>query len=168
MEQLKVSGEPALSIDDTYQQLQLHRLEQVLIALFLLLALFAIAVYVAAPSIYRSSLHLSTIDRYPLPVTLFLAALLVFIAIVIVGVIRHWSWLFWLLLIAFSCMILEVPATILQLTGVVPDLFSFPLWYSLCRMSISMITFVIGMWMIYIYRHCGVWAMGRKKKISRE
>lgn len=155
-------------MDDTYQQMQLHRLERVLITLFLLLALFAVAVYAAAPSIYTSTLYLSTTDRYPLPVTLFLAALLVFIAVVIVGVTRHWSWLFWLLLIAFSCMILEVPATILQLTDVVPNLFSFPVWYSVCRMSISMITFVIGVWMIYIYRHYGVWAMGRKKKISLE
>ena len=155
-------------MDGTYQQVLLHRLERVLITLFLLLALFAVVVYVAAPSIYTSTLPLSRTDRYPIPATLFLVALLVFITVVIVGVMRHWRWLFWLLLIAFSCMILEVPATILQLTGVVPNLFAFPVWYSLCRMGVSIITFMIGMWMISIYRQYGVWAMGRKKKISLE
>jgi len=168
IKQLKVSGEPLLLMHDGYQQVLVHRLERVLIILFLLLALFAVAVYAAAPSIYTSTLPLSRTDRYPIPATLFLVALLVFITIVIVGVVRHWRWLFWLLLIAFSCMILEVPATILQLTGVVPNLFAFPVWYSLCRMGVSIITFMIGMLMISIYRQYGVWAMGRKKKISLE
>jgi len=153
-------------MNDRYQQVLLHRLERVLITLFLLLALFVVAVYAAAPSIYTNMLTPSTTDRYPLPATLFLVALLVFIAVLIVGVVRHWRWLFWLLLVAFSFMILEIPATILQLTGVVPSL--FPVWYSLLRMGVSIITFVIAVWMIYIYRQYGVWAMGRKKKVSLE
>ena len=153
-------------MNDRYQQVLLHRLERVLITLFLLLALFVVAVYAAAPSIYTNMLTPSTTDRYPLPATLFLVALLVFIAVLIVGVVRHWRWLFWLLLVAFSFMILEIPATILQLTGVVPNL--FPVWYSLLRMGVSIITFVIAVWMIYIYRQYGVWAMGRKKKVSLE
>ncbi|MFL5657578.1 MAG: hypothetical protein ACJ8CB_25780 [Ktedonobacteraceae bacterium] len=153
-------------MNDRYQQVLLHRLERVLITLFLLLALFVVAVYAAAPSIYTNMLTPSTTDRYPLPTTLFLVALLVFIAVLIVGVVRHWRWLFWLLLVAFSFMILEIPATILQLTGVVPGL--FPVWYSLLRMGVSIITFVIAVWMIYIYRQYGVWAMGRKKKVSLE
>ena len=153
-------------MNDRYQQVLLHRLERVLITLFLLLALFVVAVYAAAPSIYTNMLTPSTTDRYPLPATLFLVALLVFITVLIVGVVRHWRWLFWLLLVAFSFMILEIPATILQLTGVVPNL--FPVWYSLLRMGVSIITFVIAVWMIYIYRQYGVWAMGRKKKVSLE
>ena len=164
IKQLKVSGEPLLLMHDGYQQVLVHRLERVLITLFLLLALFAVAVYAAAPSIYTSTLPLSRTDRYPIPATLFLVALLVFITIVIVGVVRHWRWLFWLLLIAFSCMILEVPATILQLTGVVPNLFAFPVWYSLCRMGVSLLAVIIAAWMLSIYRHYGVWALGKKKK----
>ncbi len=153
---------------DTYQQVILHRLERVLIAFFLLAALFLVAVYLAAPSIYTQTLLLtsSPTDRYPLPATLLLVALLVFIAVVMVGVMHHWRWLFWLLLVAFGCMILEVPATILQLTGVVPSL--FPVWYSLCRMGVSTIAVGIAVWMIHIYQHYGVWAMGRKKKTSLE
>lgn len=140
-----------------------QNLERLLVAFFVIATLFLLVVYIAAPSIYTNTLLLasSPADRYPLPVTLFLVALLVFIAVLLVGVMRHWCWLFWLLLIAFAAMVLEIPATILQLTGVLPNL--FPVWYSLCRMGIAIITVSIAIWMMRIYRHYGVWAMGRKK-----
>jgi hypothetical protein len=146
----------------THQQLLVRRLDRLLIVFFLLASLFLLAVYVAAPSMYTQTLLLqsSPTDRYPFPVTLFLVVILVCIAILIVGVVRHWRWVFWLLLVAFGCMILEIPATIFQLTGVLPRF--FPVWYSLCRMSVSMIAVAIAVWMGQIYRHHGVWAMGRK------
>ena len=84
------------------------------------------------------------------------------LAVLLVGVRLHWRWLFWLLLIAFGAMILDIPATILQLTGVVPSL--FPVWYSLCRMGVSLLAVIIAAWMLSIYRHYGVWALGKKKK----
>ena len=101
-----------------------------------------------------------TADRYPLPVTLFLIAILGFLAVLLVGVLQHWRWLFWLLLLAFGFSILEVPATICQLTGILPH--PFPVWYSLCRMGVAIISIFIAIWMMYIYRHYGVWAMGKK------
>jgi hypothetical protein len=151
-------------MDDLHQQVIVRRLEQVLIAFFLLAALFLMAVYIAAPSIYTQTLLLapSPAERYPFPATLFLVGVLVFIAVLIVGVVRHWRWVFWLLLLAFGCMILEIPATILQLTGVLPSI--FPVWYSLCRIGVALIAVVIAVWMGQIYRHHGVWAMGKKKK----
>lgn len=150
---------------DLHQQVVGRRLEQVLITFFVLAALFAVVVYIAAPSIYTKALLLapSPNDPYPLPATMFLVALLACISVTIVGVLRHWHWLFWLLLVAFGCMILEIPATILQLTGVIPNLFPFPVWYSLCRMGVSIIAVVIAVWMISIYQHYGVWALGKKQ-----
>lgn len=147
---------------DTHQQRLLRRLERTLFAFFLLAALFLVVVYVAAPSIYTNTLLLepSPTDRYPAVATLFLVGIGVFLAILMVGVLRHWRWLFWLLLVAFSFMILEIPVTLLQLTGVLPSL--FPVWYSLVRMGGSIITVGIAMWMLNIYRHYGVWALGRK------
>ena len=140
-----------------------QNLKRLLIAFFLIATLFLLLVYIAAPSIYTNTLLLasSPADRYPLPATLFLAAILVFIAILLVGVVRHWLWLFWPLLIAFASMVLEIPATILQLTGVLPNL--FPVWYSLCRMGVAIIAVLIAIWMMRIYRHHGVWAMGKKR-----
>src|SRR5947207_15802789 len=87
IKQLKVSGEPLLLMHDGYQQVLVHRLERVLIILFLLLALFAVAVYAAAPSIYMSTLLLLMTDRYPLHPTLFLFAILLFIQLFIILIV---------------------------------------------------------------------------------
>ncbi|HEV2581641.1 MAG TPA: hypothetical protein VGT44_12380, partial [Ktedonobacteraceae bacterium] len=93
--------------------------------------------------------------------TLFLIALIVFIAILLMGIRHHWRWLFWLLLIAFGAMILDIPVTILQLMGIVPNL--FPVWYSLCQMGVSLLAVLIATWMFSIYRRYGVWALGKQK-----
>ena len=146
------------------QKLTVQRLSAALIAFFVLAGLSVLVVYFADPTIYTKVLMLESTpsDRYPLPATLFLVALLIFITVLIIGVLRHWRWLFWLLLIANSFSILEVPATILQLTGVMPD--PNPVWYSLYRMCVALIQVAIAVWMVRIYYHYGVWAMGRKKK----
>jgi hypothetical protein len=150
-------------MNDLHQKLTVQRLATVLIAFFVLAALSALVVYVADPTIYTKVLMLepTTANRYPLPATLFLVALLIFITVLIIGVLLHWRWLFWLLLIANSFSILEVPATILQLTGVIPD--PYPVWYSLYRMGIALIQVGIAIWMIRVFYHYGVWGMGRKK-----
>src|SRR5947207_3579834 len=150
-------------MNDLHQKLTVQRLSAVIIAFFVLAGLSALAVYIADPTVYAKVLMLEStnVDRYPLPATLFLIALLVFITVLIVGVLRHWRWLFWLLLVANSFSILEVPATILQLNGVIPN--PYPVWYSLYRMSIAVIQVGIAIWMIRIYYQYGVWGMGRKK-----
>ena len=149
---------------NTHQRVLLRRLERMLMAFFLLVALSLLVVYSADPSIYTNTLTLqsTTTDRYPLPATLFLFGILVFITVLMVGVTRHWRWLFWLILIAFGFSILQIPATILQLSGVIPD--NFPVWYSLYRMVIALFQALIAVWMVQIYRKYGVWAMGKKKK----
>ena len=146
------------------QKRTIFRLGTVLIAFFVLAAFSIIIVYFVDPSIYAKVLKLepTTTDRYPFASTLFLVAILIFIAILIFGVTKHWRWLFWPLLIANSFSILEVPATILQLTGVVPD--PYPTWYSLYRMSIAVIQVGIAIWMVRIYFQYGVWGMGKKKQ----
>ena len=151
-------------MNDLHQKLTVQRLSAVIIAFFVLAVLSALVVYIADPTIYTKVLMLesTTVDRYPLPATLFLIALLIFITVLIVGVLRHWRWLFWLLLVANSFSILEVPATILQLNGVIPN--PYPVWYSLYRMSIAVIQVGIAIWMIRIYYRYGVWGMGRKKQ----
>ena len=145
------------------QKLTVQRLSAVVIAFFVLAALSVLVVYFIDPTIYAKVLKLepTTTDRYPFASTLFLVALLIFIAILIFGVTKHWRWLFWLLLIANSFSILEVPATILQLTGVIPD--PYPVWYSLYRMSIAVIQVGIAIWMVRIHYQYGVWGMGRRK-----
>jgi hypothetical protein len=153
-------------MNDLHHLTRARRLESVIIAFFVASVLFALGVYIVDPSIYTKTLLLvpSPTDRYPYPATLFLVCLVVFIAILSVGVVRHWRWLFGLLLVAFGCSVLQIPAAILQLTGFLPD--PTPVWYSLLRMGITIIEMGIAVWMVHIYRHSGVWAMGRKKKTS--
>ena len=150
-------------MNDLHQKLTVQRLSAAIIAFFVLAALSVLIVYFVDPTVYSKVLKLepNTTERYPLASTLFLIALLIFITTLIIGVTKHWRWLFWLLLIANSFSILEVPATILQLTSVIPD--PYPAWYSLYRMGIAIIQVGIAIWMIRVYYQYGVWGMGRRK-----
>jgi hypothetical protein len=92
-------------------------LERAVIAFFILAALSLLVVYLADPAIYAQSLSLtsSPADRYPVPVTLFLVGILVLITLLILGVVRHWRWVFWLMLVAFAGSALQIPVTLLQI-----------------------------------------------------
>ena len=138
-------------------------LERLLLLFFFLAALSLVGVYVVTPSVYVTKLLLapSPTDPYPLPVTLFLGSILVFVAVIMVGVIQHWRWVFWLLLVAFGCSILELPATLLQLLGLLPG--HPPVWYGLSQMCVALLEVGFAVWMSYISQHYGVWAMGKKR-----
>src|SRR5713226_889844 len=138
-------------------------LEMGMIAFFLLAATSLLVVYLADPSIYAQSLSLtsSRADRYPVPVTLFLVGVLIFLCILMYGVLHHWRWLFWPILVAFTGSVIQIPLEGLQLLGVVPN--PYPVWYSLFRGGVGFIELGFAFWMIQTYRHQGVWAMGRKK-----
>ncbi|HEY7355852.1 MAG TPA: hypothetical protein VH590_05270, partial [Ktedonobacterales bacterium] len=96
--------------------------------------------------------------------TLFLVGILALIAVLIIGIRRHWRWLFWLILLAFGAAVLDIPVTLLQLLGVSPLL--FPVWYSWYRVGIACVQVVIAIWMARIAYHHGAWALGRKKQAS--
>jgi hypothetical protein len=138
-----------------------RRLEIAVIAFFILAAISLLVVYVTSPSIYAQSLSLtsSPANRYPVPVTLFLVGILAVIALLILGVVRHWRWVFWLMLIAFSASVLQLPVELLQIFGVLP--LTSPLWYSLFRLAVAVLELGLAVWMIQVYRHEGIWAMGR-------
>jgi hypothetical protein len=146
----------------THHSMGTH-LERAVIAFFILAALSLLVGYLADPSIYAHSLSLtsSPVERYPVPVTLFLVGILAMIALLILGVVRHWRWVFWLMLVAFAGSALHIPITLLQMTGVLPT--ADPLWYGLFRMGVGVVEFALAVWMIYIYRHEGVWGLGKKR-----
>jgi hypothetical protein len=134
-----------------------------MIAFFLLAALSLLVVYLADPAIYAQSLSLtsSPADRYPVPVTLFLVGILGLITLLILGVVRHWRWVFWLMLVVFASSALQIPATLLQMADVLPS--SDPLWYSLFRMGGVVVELALATWMISTYRREGVWALGKQR-----
>lgn len=140
-----------------------RRLEIAIIAFFTLMLLSLLVIYAVDSSIYLQSLKLtpSPADRFPWPATLFLICLVAFLGVLSAGVLRHWRWLFWLLLLAFSASVLQFPAELLQISGVLP--LTSPLWYSLFRLAVAVLELGLAVWMIQVYRHKGIWAMGRKR-----
>lgn len=152
-------------MNDLHLQGIQRRLEQVLIAFFALVTLSFVVIFVTDPAVYAQVLSLpASAAPYPLPVLLFLVGILVLIAVLIVGIRRHWRWVFWGILMAFGAAVLDIPVTLLQLAGALPQL--FPDWYSWYRLGIACIQIIIAVWMGYIAYHHGAWAMGRKQQID--
>lgn len=139
-----------------------QRLEWALLTFLGLALLSLVVVYLMEPSIYASVLGLgrTPTERYPLGTTLFLLAVVGFVACVMGGVRRHWRWLFWLLLLAFSSAILEIPATLLQLVGMFPG--DIPVWYAWYRISIGLGEVGIAVWMVRVVMSAGVWGIGKQ------
>jgi len=129
---------------------------QLLVLVFLLLALLSlIVILVIAPEIYDETLGLAGADKRVVRIV-FVAGLFAFLMVVAAGVIRRWRWTFWLLTVAFLAGVLRVPASLLQLLGVVPA--SSPTWYVLFQALVGVIQFAIGLAMLRGYRRAGTWA----------
>ena len=129
-----------------------------LIAYFAAMGVILVAVYLTAPEIYEQMLADGTgaggVQRSA--VTAFLAAVLVFVAVLIVGVLRRWRWVFWLVLAAFGMSVFSILSVALELIGVIPS--ATPFWYGLLRISADAIEVPIAVWMFRVYRRYGVWA----------
>jgi hypothetical protein len=110
---------------------------------------------VAAPEVYDQALRLPGGER-KLPTLAFLTALSAFLVLLGVGVVRRWRWTFWLVLVAFLIGgVLRVPASILQLSGVLAA--AFPAWYVLLQALIGVVQVAIGLLMVVSYRREGLW-----------
>lgn len=138
-----------------------RRLQWTLLAFVLLAVLILVVASLADPAIYTNTLLLTLppAAHSPVAAVFLLAGIAGLLSLLVVGVLRRWRWVFWLVLVAFGAMLLELPATLLQWAGVLPD--PFPLWYGLCRVGASLTAVGIAVWMLSIYRHHGVWALGR-------
>ncbi len=88
----------------------------------------------------------------------YLAIMLVFNAVLCVGVVRRWRWTFWLILVVFLSGILRIPVSILELTGAVTA--AGPAWYSVFQAVMAIIQFAIGLTMLRGYRRGGMWGDG--------
>ena len=106
------------------------------------------AILALDPGVYREALG-------NVPAALFLAALTVLIAVLVLGVVRRWRWAFWLILVAFLFGVLRVPVSIAQLAGLLPA--SAPSWYEVLQGVIGLAQFVIALAMLSGYRRAGLW-----------
>ena len=131
-----------------------NRTQKLVLGFFALAWVSLVAILAAAPEIYDQALKLP--DGGDPPAELgFLVAITAFIAFLSIGVLRRWRWAFWLIVVAFLFGVLRVPASVLQLTGVLPA--AFPRWYVLLQALLGLLQFTIGILMLVGYRRAGVW-----------
>src|SRR5262245_24182635 len=98
-------------------------LEKALVLFVGLLLLSLLIIFAIEPSIYTTTLWPGWMpaERYPWPELLFLGILIAFLGVLMYGVLHHWRWLFWPLLIAFTGSVIQIPVDGLQLLGVFPN-----------------------------------------------
>ena len=85
----------------------------------------------------------------------FVVALLVFLTVLAIGVLRRWRWAFWLILVAFAAGLVRVPVAVLQLSGrMVPE---GPDWYVVVQGIIGVIQVAVAAAMFIGYRRSGPW-----------
>ncbi len=139
-------------------------LEKALVTFVSLLLFSLLIIFALEPSIYTTTLWPGWVptECYPWQILLFLGALIVFLGVLMYGVLHHWRWLFWPLLIAFAGSVIQIPVESLQLLGVFPN--PYPVWYSLFRGGVGCIEFAFAFWMLQTHRHQGTWGMGRKNE----
>jgi len=86
----------------------------------------------------------------------FLVALLAFLTVLAIGVLRRWRWVFWLVLVTFAVSgLARVPVALLQLSGwMAPE---GPDWYIALQGVIGVIQIGVAAAMFAGYRRSGPW-----------
>src|SRR6266496_3755885 len=130
-----------------------NRTQTLVLGFFLMVLLSVLTIRVAAPDVYDQALRLPS--GIPWLDVGFLAALVTFIGLLAIGVLRRWRWIFWLITVAFLAGVLRVPAVALQLTGFLAA--DTPTWYLLFQGFLGVVQFVIGLALVAGYRRAGVW-----------
>ena len=125
-----------------------------MVGFFVLVWIALVAILVLSPEVYTQTLRKVGGDSLAIEAS-FLIALSALIAFLVVGVFRRWRWTFWLGLIVFFVGVLRLPASALQLAGVVPA--SGPIWYEALQAVIGAVQFLIAIAMFAGYRNAGVW-----------
>ena len=125
-----------------------------MLGFFILAWASLLTLLLATPEVYDQALRLPNSDRRLFELA-FLAALSIFLVLLGVGVVRRWRWTFWLFVVAFIAGVLRVPASILQLSGVLPA--ESPTWYVLLQAFIDLVQVGIALAMLAGYRRSGIW-----------
>jgi len=119
---------------------------------FVWIALVTILVF--SPEVYAETVRQVGGGSFAIELS-FLIALSALIALLVVGVFRRWRWTFWLVFIAFAFGVLRLPASALELAGMLAA--SGPTWYVALQGLIGVVQFLIAIAMLAGYRKGGVW-----------
>lgn len=136
------------------KRVRVNRTQAVVLGFVLAAWLSLVGILAFVPETLRSAPMLAPGDGRPAELA-FLAALTALIAVLGLGVVRRWRWMFWLVLVAFLAGLLRVPASLLQLSGVLPS--GGPTWYVLLQASLGLVQFAIGLAMLAGFRKAGPW-----------
>ena len=131
-----------------------NRMQSLVLGFFVVVWISLVVILVVEPEIYDSAMKLSA-GQDRLADLAFLGAISAFIALLVVGVLRRWRWTFWLILVAFLFGVLRIPASILELTGVLSP--AGPTWYVLFQAVLGLVQVTIGLLMLAGYRRAGTW-----------
>ena len=135
----------------------MNRTKVLVLSLFAVYWVFVAALLVVARDVYDSLLPQAVRlpgNQRPVEIGTLLVLTALF-ALLSLGVIRSWRWTFWLILVVFLVGILRVPASILQLAGIMP--IQGPVWYIVLQAGVGFIQFVIALAMLVGYRKTGMW-----------
>ncbi len=132
----------------------LNRTQLLVLGFFVVIWIALLAILVLSPDVYAQALRLAPGDIRAIEIV-FLAALSALIALLVIGVLRRWRWAFWLILVAFFFGVLRLPASGLQLVGLMPA--TGPTWYEALQGAIGVVQFLIALAMFSGYRKAGVW-----------
>ena len=129
----------------------INRTQALVLGFFLVVWATLVVLFAVVPGDYYRAMNLSSAGAG----LLFLVGISAFIALLGVGVLRRWRWMFWLIAIAFLFGVLRVPATFLTLAGVLPA--DGPTWYVLYQGVLGVVQFAIAVLMLVGYRRAGTW-----------
>jgi len=129
----------------------INRTQALVLGFFGLVWATLVVLFTVAPEVYYQAMKFPSTGAG----LLFLVGISAFIALLVVGVLRRWRWMFWLIAVAFLFGVLRLPASVLTLAGVLPA--DGPNWYVLYQGFLGMVQFVIALLMLVGYRRGGTW-----------
>lgn len=88
---------------------------------------------------------------------------LVILAIVVVGVLKLWRWLFWYLMITYGIAVLSIPINLIYAFGNGP--IHYPSWYFFGSLPVGLAEGALCVWMVIALRRYGAWA--RRKVVEQ-
>ena len=134
--------------------MRINRTQALVLGFVVAAWLALILILVVAPEVFAEQLQLHA-GGSRIPGLAFLIALTAFLGLLGLGVVRRWRWMFWLIVVAFLAGVLRVPASALELAGMVP--MTGPAWYLVLQAGIGLVQFGIGLAMLSGLRRAGVW-----------
>jgi len=129
----------------------INRTQALVLGFFVLVWASLVVLFAVAPEVYYRAMKLPSVGAG----LLFLVGISAFIALLGVGVLRRWRWMFWLIAFAFLFGVLRVPASVLTLKGMLPA--DGPTWYVLYQACLGLLQFAIALLMLVGYRRAGAW-----------